>query len=121
MPHPDDLIPQIVENTVIISNQTAKKLFEAKQSFEGAGEYAWYSLKDVSTKGVFNLQNAQGNIISITYEPWLIDTLCTAKVKGDICFAHICENSSGLWGHRFNGKGGVKTLCGDFQWKTLKS
>lgn len=97
-------------NTVEITKECAKELFEA-QGYEGE---TWDSLEQVEYKGklVFNSDHFE-HMDFLATDKKVVEILKKHKVKGDICFGCLEGYNAGqFWGHRFDGKGGMVELVG---------
>lgn len=97
-------------NTVKISNECAKELFEA----QGENGEIWYNLEDVTYKGrvTFNSDHSEW-MDWLAHNEELVEVLKKHKVRGDICFGSLeGDNAGSFWGYRFDGKGGMVELTG---------
>lgn len=104
-----------VVNTVHITKECAKELFEA-QEYEGE---IWTELEDVEYKGKlsFNDDHMEHMDFLGTNEK-MVEILKKHKVKGDICFGSLeGDNRGQFWGYRFDGKGRMKKLVGHLEFK----
>jgi len=97
-------------NTVEISKECAKELFEA-QAYENE---IWSDAGDVAYKGklCFNEDHYEHMDFIGNNEP-MVEILKKHKVNGDICFGSLeGDNAGRFWGYRFDGKGGMVELKG---------
>ncbi len=104
----------VVVNTVEITKECAKELFEAQDNEQDDEEYIWSEPENVAYKGklCFNPDHMEHMDFLATDEK-IVEILKKHKVAGDICFGSLeGDNKGQFWGYRFDGKGGMTELKG---------
>lgn len=102
----------LLVNEPIITMDIAKKLVKACGN-------VWDDIDDVTYENhLFFNEDHMEWMDFIGDNEKIVTILKKAKVKGDICFGSLeGDNAGSFWGYRFDGKGGMKKLCGSVVWK----
>jgi hypothetical protein len=103
-----------IENTVKVSKECAKELFEINEDIWGDLEYVTYENKLSFIEDHYEWMDY---LSTDNNSKELIEVLKRHKVKGRICFGSLeGDNAGSFWGHEFDGKGNYRELSGKIVW-----
>lgn len=109
-------IIQVFANTVNITSKCAEALYKAQEY-----EYElWIEPDEVAKDNELIFEPRYGAPLDwLASKDHLIAVLRKHRAKGDINFIELNDYTIvGIWGYRFDGKGGVKKMKGSIRWST---
>lgn len=103
-----------LENTIMITEECAKDLFENGQEYE---EEIWWDVENVAYDGKLYFDPDHQEHMDYLWREKVQEILKEHKVEGEVCFADVEGDSSGsFWGYRFDGQGNLENLKGKVVW-----
>lgn len=106
----------VITNTVVVSNDVAKKLLTCGAEVTTY----WEDVDDVVKNDHLVFIEDTMEHMDFLWEKEIQEVLKNARVEGDICFGRLeGDRAPRFWGYRFDGKGSMVELIGHISFKEV--